>query len=306
MASDKGEVDDELLNNNAAAAEFANGAENDYDAGVNLKPRFVFAEFLGSLFFTLFAAGSVLSTGTLTFQFNLAEMTPGRLLGISLANGTAFGALVYVATSLLDNSRRRQYERDNRNAEKKLIGASEYPVGHFNPAITFACCISSPSNNAGASVISVAAALWYIAAQLVGSIIGAVLLTILIPNASSTQLGSTVPGEGASAVNALVMEAMLTFVLVFVVLIFNVRREQNSDDEEGLVRKIAPLSIGFTVMSANFVGASVSGASMNPARSFGTAVVSGTWNEHWVYWVGPFMGAGLAAIAYGAFRKVQA
>jgi aquaporin TIP len=99
-------------------------------------------------------------------------------------------------------------------------------------------------------------------------------------------------GEGVTVVSAVVMEAVLTFTLMFVVFATAV------DPKKGAVGVIAPLAIGFTVLAQIFVGAPFSGASMNPGRSFGPAVVAWDFTNLWVYWVGPFLGAALAALVY--------
>lgn len=99
-------------------------------------------------------------------------------------------------------------------------------------------------------------------------------------------------GAGMSVWGAVLMEIVLTFTLVFVVFATAV------DPKKGTVGVIAPLAIGFTVLANIFVGAPFSGASMNPGRSFGPAVVAWDFTNHWVYWVGPFIGAALAALIY--------
>jgi aquaporin TIP len=63
---------------------------------------------------------------------------------------------------------------------------------------------------------------------------------------------------------------------------------------------IAPLAIGLAVLVDHFVGVPTSGASMNPARSFGPALVAGEWDDQWIYWVGPLIGGALAALTYTA------
>lgn len=99
-------------------------------------------------------------------------------------------------------------------------------------------------------------------------------------------------GVGMTPWSAVLMEAVLTFTLVFVVFATAV------DPKKGTVGVIAPLAIGFTVLAQIFVGAPFSGASMNPGRSFGPALVAMDFTNHWVYWVGPFIGAALAALIY--------
>ncbi|CAI9297903.1 unnamed protein product [Lactuca saligna] len=84
----------------------------------------------------------------------------------------------------------------------------------------------------------------------------------------------------------------MTFGLVYTVYATAV------DPKKGDLGIIAPLAIGFIVGANILAGGAFDGASMNPAVSFGPAVVSWTWNSHWVYWLGPFVGAGIAALVY--------
>uniref|UniRef100_A0A453GXR5 Tonoplast intrinsic protein n=1 Tax=Aegilops tauschii subsp. strangulata TaxID=200361 RepID=A0A453GXR5_AEGTS len=70
------------------------------------------------------------------------------------------------------------------------------------------------------------------------------------------------------------------------------------DPKRGDLGVIAPIAIGFIVGANILAGGAFDGASMNPAVSFGPAVVSGVWENHWVYWLGPFAGAAIAALVY--------
>ena len=92
--------------------------------------------------------------------------------------------------------------------------------------------------------------------------------------------------------NAVVFEIVMTFGLVYTVYATAV------DPKKGNIGIIAPIAIGFIVGANILAGGAFDGASMNPAVSFGPAVVSWTWTHRWVYWLGPLVGAGIAAVVY--------
>ncbi|MBI2872418.1 MAG: MIP family channel protein [Chloroflexi bacterium] len=154
--------------------------------------------------------------------------------------------------------------------------------GHINPAVTFGAMLTKK--------ISIPKGAVYIVAQLVGAVIGAALLAAVIPSADRGVLGSHRLEAGVSPGAGLLAEVVLTFVLVFTVF-------ATAMDPKGLAG-LAPVAIGLAVLVDHLVGVPLTGASMNPARSFGPALVSGTWDTHWLFWVGPAIGGGLAAIAY--------
>lgn len=91
---------------------------------------------------------------------------------------------------------------------------------------------------------------------------------------------------------ALVLEIVMTFGLVYTVYATAV------DPKKGNIGIIAPIAIGFIVGANILVGGAFTGASMNPAVSFGPAVVSWSWANHWIYWAGPLIGGGLAGLIY--------
>ncbi|KAL1098447.1 hypothetical protein V6Z11_D05G101400, partial [Gossypium hirsutum] len=101
--------------------------------------------------------------------------------------------------------------------------------------------------------------------------------------------------SGVGAWNAVVFEIVMTFGLVYTVYATAI------DPKKGNIGIIAPIAIGFIVGANILAGGAFDGASMNPAVSFGPAVVSWTWDNHWVYWLGPFVGAAIAAIVYEVF-----
>lgn len=99
--------------------------------------------------------------------------------------------------------------------------------------------------------------------------------------------------SGISVWNAVVLEIVMTFGLVYTVYATAV-----DPRSKGNVGIIAPIAIGFIVGANILAGGAFDGASMNPAVSFGPALVSWNWANHWVYWVGPLIGGGIAGIVY--------
>ena len=100
-------------------------------------------------------------------------------------------------------------------------------------------------------------------------------------------------GAGLGAAEGVVFEIIITFALVYTVY------ATAADPKKGSLGTIAPIAIGF-IVGANILAAGpFSGGSMNPARSFGPAVASGDFSGHWIYWVGPLIGGGLAGLVFG-------
>ncbi len=124
----------------------------------------------------------------------------------------------------------------------------------------------------------------YILAQLLGATLAALFLLALFGNVE--HLGATLPGPGYHPWQAFLLEAVLTGGLVSVIL-GTASWAQN-------VGSVGALAVGGYVALAGLWSAPVSGASMNPARSFGPALISGDWSAFWVYVAGPLIGASLA------------
>ena len=152
--------------------------------------------------------------------------------------------------------------------------------GHINPAVTISMIVTKN--------ISITKGIFYITCQLTGATLGALIISWLLPDAGN--LGSHGLGAGITSAQGLGIEIILTFALVFVIFAAAV-------DPKG-IGQLAPIAIGLTVMADHLLGVPLTGASMNPARSFGPALVSMSWDHHWIYWVGPIVGAILAAVGY--------
>ncbi|KAL0460291.1 UNVERIFIED_CONTAM: putative aquaporin TIP1-2 [Sesamum latifolium] len=153
--------------------------------------------------------------------------------------------------------------------------------GHVNPAVTFGALVGGH--------ISLFRSILYWIAQLLGSVVACLLLKFTTGGLETSAFALS---SGVTEWNALVFEIVMTFGLVYTVYATAV------DPKKGDIGIIAPIAIGFIVGANILAGGAFDGASMNPAVSFGPAVVSWTWNSHWVYWVGPFVGAGIAALVY--------
>lgn len=153
---------------------------------------------------------------------------------------------------------------------------------HINPAVTvaFALFRHFPWRDVPA----------YIAAQLGGAAAGAL---VALFGRGEASVGATLPAGGA--MQSLGLEVLLSAVLMFVITAVAT--------DTRAVGELAALAIGATIAVNALWGGPVSGASMNPARSFGPALLAGVWQAHWLYWVGPVIGAALGA---GAYRLLHA
>jgi aquaporin NIP len=169
-----------------------------------------------------------------------------------------------------------------------VIMAMVYATGHLsgahiNPAVTLAFALTRhfPAREAAA----------YIAGQAAGATAAALLLLAIWPD-QPADLGATVPSIDAGG--ALVYELVLTGLLMFVIMAVAT--------DTRAVGAAAAIAIGGTVGLDAIFGGPLTGASMNPARSLGPALASGTWTDFWVYLAGPLLGAAGGALAYQAIR----
>jgi aquaporin NIP len=169
-----------------------------------------------------------------------------------------------------------------------VIMAMVYATGHLsgahiNPAVTLAFTLTRhfPTREAAT----------YFVGQLLGAVAGSLLLLAVWPSQPAS-LGATTPSIAAGS--ALVYEMALTAFLMFVIMAVAT--------DTRAVGGGAAIAIGGTVGLDALFGGPVTGASMNPARSFGPALVSGEWHDFWIYVVGPVLGAALGALAYQLVR----
>ncbi len=155
---------------------------------------------------------------------------------------------------------------------------------HINPAVSLGFCLMGKLDRG--------LAVGYILAQLLGGILGALPLLAWGAMGRSVVFGATAPGPGYSAVVALVGEVATTFAMVALLCLFLGFRE---------IRRFTPALFPPLYAIMVCLEAPISGTSTNPARSLGPALISGTWQSWWIYWVGPLVGMLLAIAICSVF-----
>ena len=155
--------------------------------------------------------------------------------------------------------------------------------GHFNPAVTLGFLVT---RRIGATL----AALYWLA-QIAGAVLGALALRALFPSEANLETGVPVVNPAINDLRGVAIEALLTFFLVWVVFATAV-------DPGGAFKTISGLAIGLTVTIGVLATGPLTGAAMNPARALGPEIVFNSWDDFWVYLVGPPLGAAVAALAY--------
>ena len=156
---------------------------------------------------------------------------------------------------------------------------------HFNPAVT--------TGMLAAGRITLPKALQYIVAQLLAGVAAAVFCKAIFPATAvaATNLGLPLPAPWTSTSVVLAAEFVMTFILMISIY-------GTAVDERGKGVKIGGFGIGLAVTGDILAGGPITGASMNPARSFGPALVQGDWTSHALYWIAPIAGAVVAALVY--------
>jgi aquaporin Z len=143
--------------------------------------------------------------------------------------------------------------------------------GHFNPAVTVAAVLDRRTDTTDA--------IGYILAQVIGAIAAAAVVYVVAGQAA-VAAGITKPGGGVTDVGALILEIVLTAGFILVILVSTKRAPG-----------LAPLAIPLSLVAIHFGAASLSGASVNPARSIGSALLGGDLTGLWIYIVAPIIGA---------------
>ncbi|XP_075706294.1 aquaporin-4-like [Rhinoderma darwinii] len=161
----------------------------------------------------------------------------------------------------------------------------EISGAQLNPAITSALVC--------ARKLDILHGLVFAVAQCLGGICASAIFYSSLPASTFNQLVTRVSSEG-NAGQAMGMEIISTFQLAFTVFAVDDRRRRD-------ITEPGSLAIGFSLTAGALAAGHFSGGSMNPARSLGPALLSGIWKHHWVYWIGPILGAFLAGASYEFF-----
>lgn len=161
---------------------------------------------------------------------------------------------------------------------------------HVNPAVTISLFVTGD--------IKLIRSILYIVVQCIGALAGAALLKALLPEDKVGRLGMTEVAPALTSVQGFAFEAVLTFVLLFVI-------HGVCDPRRRDIKGSVPLAIGLAITAAHLSGVQFTGSSINPARTFGPAVIMNIWDNHWVYWVGPIVGGVIAGLLYKFIFKVQ-
>nr|GEW21089.1 aquaporin PIP1-3-like [Tanacetum cinerariifolium] len=162
--------------------------------------------------------------------------------------------------------------------------------GHINPAVTFGLLL--------ARKLSLTRAVFYMVMQCLGAICGAGVVKGFQGKHQFTTLGggANVVAHGYTKGDGLGAEIVGTFVLVYTVFSATDAKRSARDSH---VPILAPLPIGFAVFLVHLATIPITGTGINPARSLGAAIIYNkdhAWDDHWIFWVGPFIGAALAAL----------
>lgn len=183
------------------------------------------------------------------------------LIGIALAHGVVLAIMV--------------------NATGHISG------GHINPAVTLGFIVTRR--------IELTRGIGYIISQLIGGLLAGFALRAVFASEvwATVHLGTPALNASVSFVNGIFIELILTFFLVFTVFATAV--------DKRAPQGVYGFAIGFVLVFDILMGGPLTGASMNPARTFGPALASGFFENHLVYWIGPFIGGAVAALIYDKF-----
>eukprot|EP01112_Ceratiomyxa_fruticulosa_P017970 TRINITY_DN568_c0_g1_i1.p1 TRINITY_DN568_c0_g1~~TRINITY_DN568_c0_g1_i1.p1 ORF type:complete len:298 (+),score=53.26 TRINITY_DN568_c0_g1_i1:187-1080(+) len=215
--------------------------------------RGIIGEFVGTLLFTFASACIAMISSQISGYPNFSL---GSILVVGLCNGLAYMVLIYNFWNISG--------------------------GHLNPAVTWGAMITRR--------IGFFKGIGYILAQILGGVIGALLVESTTPSIYQLASIGDTWNPTVSLWNGFLLETVVTFI--FIHTFFSAAFDPIS------MGRVAPISIGFALTFGTFLTWASTGATTNPARAFGVAVATGNWHHQWVYWVAPLAGSTLASLIY--------
>lgn len=232
----------------------------------------IWLEALATVIYCLASSGIVASTAIVTF----GELLPPRLVSISLGNGLAYTAALYITAR-----------------------ASKEGLGYLNPAITVAIMCSNPSTKRyswyDSKMPAFKRGMYLLLAQFLGSLLGVFLVLWIVPDASKTKEALGVPAlaYGTTSGSACALEAIGAFFLTFVALANECRNPMNARSAS------TSIAMGLAMTTLQLFAFPFSGACFNPFKAFWLFVVSLTFSWDWVpFLLGPFLGSLMAVLLY--------
>ena len=161
-----------------------------------------------------------------------------------------------------------------------IYAVGDVSGGHFNPAVTLAMWLDKRTDTSD------------LIGYWIGQVVGGVFASVIVYWASDqSAVAGTATAPGAGAGSGVLVELAMTAIFVLVILTATVRQPRS-----------APWAISLTFAAVHFAAIPISGASVNPARTIGPALVGNTWIDFWIYVVGPFAGAIVAWLLYRVFH----
>ncbi|KAK9821655.1 hypothetical protein WJX74_005287 [Apatococcus lobatus] len=242
-----------------------------------ISPEFVrgiIMEFMGMILFLFCSIGTVCfscnSSSALSVGSTGAatcDLSEPRVLVIAFAFGISIFTLIYLV--------------------------APFSGGHLNPAVTVGLLVGGR--------VTLLRAVCFVPAQIAGATVGvAFVKAVSKTNFAIAGGGANALAGGATYGGAWTMETILTFGLVFIVF---AATDAGRSRIVSHLTVLAPMAVGFWVFLSHLVAIPIDGCSINPARTFGAAAVSGNWAQHWLYWAGPMAGAIFASLFYSLFME---
>ncbi|WVZ82842.1 hypothetical protein U9M48_030055 [Paspalum notatum var. saurae] len=238
----------------------------------------------------------------------MKELRTWCLYRAAIAEFTATLIFLYVSIATVIGSKKQQQQQQSSCAGVGSLGVAwsfgatifvlvyctkGVSGGHVNPAVTFGMLLGRK--------VSLLRALLYVLAQCLGAVCGAGVVMGVMGQPAYSYLGdgANVVAQGYSLGGALGAEIVGTFVLVYTVFsAVDPINKRTGTARDCCIPVLLPLPIGFAVFVVHLATIPITGTGINPARSLGAALIynhHAAWKDHWIFWVGPLIGAATAA-----------